>query len=228
MARFAIFMAGCLALLGSAADGQVVDKAKKLTAAEIEKGVDELLAKYDTNKDGALTPNECPDVLKKAFEKFDRNGDGKLDRAELGPVVGFLRQMANPMLKGGTPEAVVDNLLKQFDADGDGKISRAEAKGRVLEAFDRLDANKDGFLDRAELRVLAQQMLAGAKGAKDGKGFLGGNANPDFDGLDKNADGRLTRDELKGTPWEARFAELDTDGNGYIDRREWDAFFRKK
>src|SRR5205085_11520851 len=118
---------------------------------------------------------------------------------------------------------IVENLLKIMDADMDGKISRKEAKGKLAEDFDKVDTNKDGYLDRKELRVLAERMLVNqAKG-----GPFGGPARPDFDALDKNADGRLTLDELKGTPYAARFAEIDTDSNGYIDRRELDAFLRK-
>src|SRR5205085_1898343 len=99
-------------------------------------------------------------------------------------------------------EEIVDNLLKIMDADGDGKISRQEAKGKLAEDFDKVDANKDGYLDRKELRVLAERMLANQ--GKLGPGPFGPQ-RPDFDALDKNADGRLTRDELKGTPYFARF-----------------------
>src|SRR5262249_41126517 len=98
-------------------------------------------------------------------------------------------------------EEVGGGDLKLMDAAKDGKTSRAEAKGRFADGFDRADLNKDGYLDREELRKVAQFVLAMQK---DG----GGKAAPpaDFDALDKNADGRLSPDELKGTPWAARFA----------------------
>jgi Ca2+-binding EF-hand superfamily protein len=126
-------------------------------------------------------------------------------------------------LPGKTPDEIVEFLLKQMDADKDGKISREEAKGKLAESFDKIDANKDGYLDRKELRALAERMLA----QKSGFG-PGGPMGPDFDALDKNADGRLTPDELKGTPWAARFAEIDTDGNGSITRREFERFLRRE
>lgn len=50
---------------------------------------------------------------------------------------------------------------------------------------------------------------------------------PDFDALDKDADGRLNREELKGTPWVEAFSRFDTDNSGQVDRREFEAFFRK-
>jgi Ca2+-binding EF-hand superfamily protein len=119
----------------------------------------------------------------------------------------------------------VDALLKQFDTDGDGKISKAEAKGRILENFERFDLNKDGYLDRKELGALVETIRA-----QKGPGPFGGAGSMsfmDFDALDKNADGRLTRDELKGTPWEKRFDEIDTDKSGQIDRREFEQFLKK-
>ena len=50
----------------------------------------------------------------------------------------------------------------------------------------------------------------------------------DFDAMDKNADGRLTKEELKGTPLFNRFAEIDTDSSGAIDRREFEAFIERE
>jgi Ca2+-binding EF-hand superfamily protein len=127
---------------------------------------------------------------------------------------------------GKTADEIVETLLKQMDTNKDGKISREEAKGKLAESFDKIDANKDGYLDRKELRAMAERILAQQKGGPFGP--LGPGGGPDFDALDKNADGRLTPDELKGTPWAARFAEIDTDGNGYIDRREFERFLRRE
>jgi Ca2+-binding EF-hand superfamily protein len=121
-------------------------------------------------------------------------------------------------LPAKTPDEFVEMLLKQMDTDKDGKISREEAKGKIAENFDKIDMNKDGYLDRKELRALAERTLA-----QKTPGF-----GPDFDALDKNADGRLTPDELKGTPWAARFGEIDTAGNGYITRREFEEFLRRE
>jgi Ca2+-binding EF-hand superfamily protein len=124
---------------------------------------------------------------------------------------------------GKTADEIVETLLKQMDTNKDGKISRDEAKGKLAESFAKIDANKDGYLDRKELRAMAERILAQQKG-----GPFGAGGGPDFDALDKNADGRLAPDELKGTPWAARFAEIDTDKSGYIDRREFERFLRRE
>ena len=72
------------------------------------------------------------------------------------------------------------------DTDGDGKISLAEwaafrakrqSAGDPTKSFARIDSNKDGFLDRAELDAFAAKRFAR---------------------LDKNNDGRLSADERPG------------------------------
>jgi EF hand len=42
------------------------------------------------------------------------------------------------------------------DRNGDGKLSKAEVRGLVLPHFNDFDANKDGFLDMAEMKTVAK------------------------------------------------------------------------
>ena len=59
------------------------------------------------------------------------------------------------------PVAAGKRLLAALDKDGDGKLSRAEAKAGLLpEAFDQIDADRDGFLSATELEA-AHQRAAG-------------------------------------------------------------------
>ncbi|MET0755879.1 MAG: hypothetical protein ABWY31_07175, partial [Pseudoxanthomonas sp.] len=60
--------------------------------------------------------------------------------------------------------------------DKDGRISRAEAaagEGKLSSRFDQMDANKDGFIDRADHEARSKQRtdawFASADADKDGK-----------------------------------------------------------
>jgi Ca2+-binding EF-hand superfamily protein len=222
--------------LVSGAGAQTGDKTqpKKLppAVAELLKlSPDEFLKRFDKNKDGLLSRDELPMYLARAFERYDANGDGKLDRREVQEMLQGLRVFfgvpapANPQV-----EAFVDKLLAQLDTNKDGKISKAEAKGPLAVNFEQIDQNKDGFLDRNELRAVAARVLANPKGPGfKGKGgpFKGFGPGLDFDAYDRDADGRLTRDEVRGTPLEKLFEQIDTNRDGRISREEFEAYLEK-
>jgi Ca2+-binding EF-hand superfamily protein len=42
------------------------------------------------------------------------------------------------------------NVLARVDTNNDGKISKSEAKGPLVNAFDKLDADGDGFITEKE------------------------------------------------------------------------------
>lgn len=60
--------------------------------------------------------------------------------------------------------AKFDAQFSSADKDGDGALSKAEAQnagmGRVVENFDRLDANKDGKLTRDEIRAMIRSRVS--------------------------------------------------------------------
>ena len=51
--------------------------------------------------------------------------------------------------RGGPPQ--FDQLLKEMDSNNDGKLSKDEAKGGLVDDFDRVDVNKDGFVTKEEM-----------------------------------------------------------------------------
>jgi Ca2+-binding EF-hand superfamily protein len=77
------------------------------------------------------------------LRKLDPKGTGKIDPAAL---------------KARREQLIadrVDEIMKDLDTDKDGKISRDEARGMIKRDFDKIDLNKDGFIDRDELMKAA-------------------------------------------------------------------------
>ncbi|MYL96284.1 hypothetical protein GR702_00660 [Novosphingobium sp. FGD1] len=67
----------------------------------------------------------------------------------------------------------------RMDADGDGTVTRAEAQTAAAAMFARMDANKDGKLDKAD-RELARQQMRDARFAR----------------MDANGDGSISKTEF--------------------------------
>ena len=76
----------------------------------------------------------------------DNNPVGSTGRTPSQVIAGGDDEPVGPT--GRTPSQVIAGS----DKDGDGRVSRAEFKGPAV-AFDRIDADKDGFLTKTELRA---------------------------------------------------------------------------
>jgi Ca2+-binding EF-hand superfamily protein len=79
-------------------------------------------------------------------------------------------------------------------------MARDEVVRHVRDLFARLDANRDGYLTRAEIEAAHQSMM-GAMHAGMGKRFADRGVPPTdraamFDRLDANHDGSITREEF--------------------------------
>ncbi|MDR6842352.1 EF-hand domain-containing protein [Pseudoxanthomonas sacheonensis] len=128
-------------------------------------------AKLDSNGDGVVDRAEAASHPRLAgkFDELDKNKDGKLTKDEMPARHG--RGHDHDKRGHGPREA-----MSRLDTDKDGRISRAEAtaaEGRMASRFEQMDANKDGYVDRADHEILAKQRkdewFAAADTDKDGK-----------------------------------------------------------
>ncbi|NQV25109.1 MAG: EF-hand domain-containing protein [Rhodopirellula sp.] len=133
-------------------------------SAEEIKNASKALASLDKNKDGKLTQDELrPDFGGRGPGPggFDgppprRDGEGGRGGERGRPGEG---QQGRP----GNSSEFLDRVMS-FDEDKDGKLSRKEMPERMQRMLDRGDANKDGALDRDELKKMFEQFQGGQGG----------------------------------------------------------------
>ena len=110
-----------------------------------------------------------------------------------------------PSNRGHHTRAEAEERWKRLDQDNDGRISRSEWQ-RNDQAFDRMDADKDGFLTKEELHSVAREFRAKRRSRlREMDADADGNISRSdwkgkeeiFNRLDANKDGMLTRDELR-------------------------------
>lgn len=108
---------------------------------------------------------------------------------------------ASALIGAVTPAwAKNSTLVGQFDLDNDGTVDLAEAKKAAADMFDKLDTNKDGTLDRKELR--------------------GRISRKEFDAADTDHEGTLSKEEYLNAV-EARFKAADADHSGTLTHYEF-------
>ena len=138
-------------------------------------------------------------------------------------ISGVLALAAGSAFAAGTKKSRFDRL----DANNDGVITRAEAAGSatVLKNFDRADKNNDGKITRAEYRAAFANKDAKRKPAKT----AANERDPGFNALDRNNDGYITRAEARGNPHLAKnFKAADRNNDGKLNRAEYLAAMTKK
>ncbi len=148
--------------------------------------------------------------------KFDTNGDGAIDLAELQAV---------------RPNATVEQF-NTADADHNGLLSREELRdaGRAMRG-PPIDTNKDGAISFEELQAqrpnVTQEQFTGLDADKSGtlsrEELRSGMGRQIFSRLDGDSSGGISFDELaQRMPQlsQERFNKLDKDGNGQLSQGE--------
>jgi len=190
----------------------------KRPAARRGPSADRLLEKHDRDGDGRLSAEEWPEVARLKFEQVDKNGDGFIDRRELGQLSGFVPGPRKGPERG-PPDAerirkVADSVMKRLDKNGDGRLNTDEfpEDSRRLD-LTKADRNQDGVVDLLELTAVLHERM--------GRGRRGSGAQRLVRRMkqwDENGDGVVERAEWKGP--EPLFARLDADQDGKISRKE--------
>lgn len=97
-------------------------------------------AKFDTNGDGQIEIAEIEAATLKQATEVDANRDGIIEAAELKAWHAAQRAKREQA------------RLLRLDADGDGRVSVEEYAAGRAERLARRDANQDGVISRDELR----------------------------------------------------------------------------
>lgn len=175
----------------------------------------------DANGDGVIDRAEAAKSprLAERFDRLDRNGDGRLDAGE--------RPQRRHGHRGGKrPQHGAQRDHARLDTDGDGRLSRAEveagATGRgkranpLVEHFAAIDANRDGYLVRSEIRAWHERQRP-QREAQMRKRF-----DERFAAADLNGDGKLSRVEVdeKMPRLSNRFTWMDDNRDGFLSRDE--------
>ncbi|MDX2157532.1 MAG: hypothetical protein SFW09_13595 [Hyphomicrobiaceae bacterium] len=171
---------------------------------------DRKLRRFDGNRDGKVAKDEMRAEVARRFAELDLNSDGKIDDADLPPMM----RGRNAIAEGGAGmggkhgRRMMGGMgwLRQADANRDGTVTREEVDAMADRDFARLDRNKDGVIDQADRDAIRKEMVEYAA-----KRFAHMNgAGPD---------GRVTREQFQSKAAE-RFARMDANGDGTISRDE--------
>lgn len=125
------------------------------------------------------------------FDKIDANGDGSITLEEI--------------------TAHRDARFTQADANGDGFLTPDEMRGgnRAKRMMERLDTNKDGVLDSAELEAGDAERMSRRVARM-------------LERIDADGDGKVSMEEASARRDPARmFERLDADGNGSLSAEEF-------
>lgn len=154
-----------------------------------------------TTSPTSLTASDAADTvtissekeLERVFNKFDRNGDGRISRSEMGEIFESLGQTAS--------DEELDRMMREVDADGDGFISveefadlmsgdvdQAAEEEELRHAFAVYDVDRNGAISAEEIaRVM--RSLGEATSVAQCKKMI--------DGVDQDGDGMVSFEEFK-------------------------------
>jgi len=144
--------------------------------------------------EGGMRGGDPAMVARMMMQRFDKDGDQKLNSDELLAALGAMRQMVGPGGPGsfgggpgtggpggfgGGPGAggpqMMGRMFEQSDANGDGKLSGDEIPERMRQGMARIDTNGDGAIEKSEIEQMMRSF--GGSNRPGGPGGEGGEGN---------------------------------------------------
>jgi Ca2+-binding EF-hand superfamily protein len=196
---------------------EVNEPAPAQPAEPITPAVPDNFSQIDRNGDNAITRAEWrADLAPASFARLDRNHDGVVTRDEFN----------NPL-----PADSAEARFAELDRNGDGVLTRSEWRADPF-SFNRADRNNDNRVTVDEYvnsPVASSTDLRFRALDRNRNGVVNRNEwvgeTLPFDLVDRNRDNRITVDEYVNPPAggdaERRFAVLDRNRNGVVNRGEW-------
>ena len=115
----------------------------------------------------------------------------------------------------GGPGAMLTEAFDAIDADKDGKITQAEIAAHRAAEFALADTNGDGELGAEEIQALMLKQMLARQAARM------------IENMDDDGNGALSPEEMRQGPLAANFARIDTDNDGAISKAEAEAAAEK-
>jgi len=144
-------------------------------------GLGAALGQLDKNKDGKVELKELDEGLRNSVASYDTNGDGILSQNELsfggggGKMSKQSKQSKRPPGPGGSlpgggggkggKSGMMQQLMASMDRNGDGKISADELPLAIRAGVMAADKDKDGFISGDEFQQSMQTRNGQAGGS---------------------------------------------------------------
>ncbi len=169
--------------------------------------------RFDKNGNGKVELTELPERMQKHLASADTNKDGAITVLELKAHA----------------EARKEEMWKRADKNGDGALDASEVGPEHWEHIKVADADGNGSVTKAEMeQAHASGKLAMMHHGKWGEGPRGERPSPEamFQHMDKNGDGVIKADEVDPRFW-AHISKADTNGDGAVSQDELKAAHAK-
>jgi hypothetical protein len=114
---------------------------------------------FDGNADAVVDRDEWRSGIGDSFSTIDASGDNAIVPDEID---GLRKDIATQTGDGTAAllVAIIKQVILFLDTDKDQRVSREEYEALGGGIFDKLDANKDGKLERTELATLPVKLIA--------------------------------------------------------------------